>query len=214
VAIHGITDDMVRDAAGAAEVLVRFLEFCGPDAILIAHNAPFDISFLGCELDRTEIPFPGNTVLDTVDIFHRLYPGLTSYSLLSLVQHFRIAAVQQHRALADAEFVRLLFLLAAPKMAAVSSLAGLAESFDTLSVRDWRAGKPSLPPAFEPLDRAIRDRLRVRIEYGTPPLPRVIQPQAVYALNSKLYINAHCEKADGERTFRLDRIAAFEVIGG
>ena len=45
IPIHGITDNMVAGADTADNVLLRFGEFCG-DAILIAHNAPFDLSFL------------------------------------------------------------------------------------------------------------------------------------------------------------------------
>ena len=46
IAVHHIGNSMVLNAPKAAGVLERFVEFIG-DAVLVAHNAPFDISFVG-----------------------------------------------------------------------------------------------------------------------------------------------------------------------
>ncbi len=109
IEIHGITDEMVKDAPTVKPVLTDFFKFCGKETILIAHNAPFDISFVGCELRRAELNSVDNPVLDTVDIYKKLFPELPSYSLLNIVRHFEIAQSQEHRALSDAMFVFELF---------------------------------------------------------------------------------------------------------
>jgi len=139
IKIHHITDSDVADAPLAGEVMKNFIQFCGPDSILIAHNAPFDISFVGCELDRAEMRFGDNFVLDTADIFRRYFPSLASYSLLSLAQHFSIVDIQSHRALDDAVIVQRLFEIAAPKLGDVKKISDLGNIISTYKMDDWRA---------------------------------------------------------------------------
>jgi len=55
----------------------------------------------------------------------------------------------------------------------------------------------------------------VRIEYASqskPPSSRIVRPTTAYALGSRIYINAWCERNRGERTFRLDRIVRYEIL--
>jgi DNA polymerase-3 subunit epsilon len=213
--IHGITDTMVAEAPMVATVLKNFLDFCGADSILIAHNAPFDISFLSCELDRIGLAFPENLVLDTVDIYHRLYPELESYSLLALVTGFGIAQTQQHRALEDARLVRRLFVKAIERFGSIRSVEELRSSFTIATLADWPGLVKELPAEFGELNRALKENLRVEITYQPESKPahnRVIRPKQVCFLGSTFYINAFCERARAERTFRLDRIEAFRVL--
>ncbi len=215
IGVHGITDDMVADAPPAKPVLERFMDFCGNDSILIAHHAPFDISFISCELDRAGLAFPENPVLDTVDIYRRLYRGLESYSLLSLVNRFDIARSQEHRALADAHLVRYLFLRAVPRYGHIAGLKELTSTFAAFTISGWPGLIGELPPEFGEMDRALENNLRVEITYRSPtkpPADRVILPRQVYLVGSALYISAYCEQAGAERTFRLDRIERFTVL--
>ncbi|MFQ6008405.1 MAG: exonuclease domain-containing protein [Candidatus Zixiibacteriota bacterium] len=213
--IHGITDEMVADAPTVRSVLKQFIEFCGDDAILIAHNAPFDISFLSCELDRVGLIFPHNLILDTVDIYHRLYPELESYSLLALVTIFDIAKTQEHRALEDAHLVRRLFIKAIERFGSIGSLEEFKSLFTTATLADWPGLVKELPTEFGELNRALKDNLRVEITYQPESKPahnRVIRPKQVCFLGSTFYIYAYCERARAERTFRLDRIETFRVL--
>lgn len=95
-----ISDDMVRDAPGADEVMPKFFAFVGKH-ILVGHNALFDMNFLydaclrcGCILE--------NDYVDTLRIARNLLPQLESHSLASLVQYFEIVQDHAHRAEADA----------------------------------------------------------------------------------------------------------------
>jgi len=215
IRIHGITDKMVIDAPFAEDILPKFMSFCGTDSVLIAHNAPFDISFVGCELERFELDFGNNIILDTVDLFKRYFPDLASYSLLALARHFSIAESQEHRAFGDAALVHKLFELIAPKIGNIKNKSDLSHVASIYSMADCRAQKTDLPEEHAELNRALNEKLRVRIEYTTPsnePTIRVIRPENFYHLGQVFYINAFCERAWGERTFRLDRIGEYHVL--
>ncbi|HVQ36334.1 MAG TPA: exonuclease domain-containing protein [Pyrinomonadaceae bacterium] len=113
IALTGITNEMVKQAPLFAEVAPQWLEFV-QDAVLIAHNALFDTSFLNHEIARV---FPGNRMINpnlcTVLLARRTVPGLTNYRLDTVADHFSIPIFDRHRAgsdaLATAEvFIRIL----------------------------------------------------------------------------------------------------------
>ncbi len=214
IRIHGITDSMVQGAPVASTVMEQFREFCG-EAVLVAHHSLFDISFVACELQRAGMTFGPNPILDTIDLHQRQTPGLRSYSLLSLVEHFKIAKSQEHRALADAEFVRQLVMKATPLLVGINSEQEMRDSLTVLTMASWSQQEAVLPTEFAPLQKAIEAGLRVRIDYtsnGLPPSSRVIRPTTAYRLGSRVYLNAWCERSRAERTFRLDRILSHELI--
>ena len=213
--IHGITNAMVANKETVGPVLNKFIQFCGPDAILIAHNAPFDISFLSCELERTGLKFNDNVILDTVDIARRFYPQLPSYSLLSLARHFEIAAFQDHRALSDALLVWNLFIEMSSEIPPVNNLTDFKKILTTYTMYQWKTEQKELPEEYEPISRAIKNKLSMEIIYtasGKPPQSRIIWPISVQYLGTFFYIIAFCEKAKAERTFRLDRIEHFILL--
>lgn len=98
--VTGITDDMVADAPNMGEALVAFKKYIG-DAVLAAHNAPFDMSFVNKHGDDNDIVFD-NECLDTVPLFRRALKGHRSYSLGKLAVDLGIAH-RHHRALDDAQ---------------------------------------------------------------------------------------------------------------
>ena len=61
--LTGITSSMVATAPRIEAVLPSFLEFAR-GAVLVAHNAPFDISFLKAACRAADYEWPGNQVLD------------------------------------------------------------------------------------------------------------------------------------------------------
>jgi len=110
VALTGITNEMVREAPVFAEVVPRWLEFAS-DAILVAHNAPFDTNFLNHEVARV---YPGhrmvNSHLCTVTLSRRAVPGLPNYRLDTIAEHFSIPIYSRHRAGSDALATAEIFL--------------------------------------------------------------------------------------------------------
>ncbi|OEG00438.1 PolC-type DNA polymerase III [Vulcanibacillus modesticaldus] len=100
--ITGITDDMVKGAPLLDEALPRFRDFIG-DAILVVHNARFDIGFLNIGFKKIGAKELNNPVIDTVELARLLYPKMKNYKLNTLCKHFKIELVNHHRALNDAE---------------------------------------------------------------------------------------------------------------
>lgn len=102
-ALTGITDAAVAQAPRLSAVLPGFLEFLG-DAVLVAHNAPYDVGFLSaaCALHGHEWPAP--RVLDTARLarvtLHR--DEVRNCKLATLAAHFGSSVTPTHRALDDA----------------------------------------------------------------------------------------------------------------
>jgi len=107
--IHGITDDMVKNAPPPRKALSDFLEFV-EDTVLLAHNAPFDLRFVKAETKRHGLPFGARTTIDTLPLARRWFPGSKRHNLSALAAHLELPAARAHRALADAQRVRLVFL--------------------------------------------------------------------------------------------------------
>lgn len=103
VALTGITDAMLVAAPPIEQVLPSFLEFLG-DAVLVAHNAPFDVGFLKAACRRHAYAWPGNEVVDTVTLARRATTKeeAPNKKLATLARAFGTVVTPNHRALDDA----------------------------------------------------------------------------------------------------------------
>ena len=103
--LTGITTAMVESAPPVAAVLPAFLEFAGfgPDTVLVAHNAPFDVAFLKAACASQGVRWPSPAVLDTLWLARRLVPRgeVGNHRLGTLARVFG-AQAPTHRALDDA----------------------------------------------------------------------------------------------------------------
>jgi DNA polymerase-3 subunit epsilon len=101
--ITGIRTRQVRGAPRIDRVLPAFLRFA-EGAVLVAHNARFDIGFVDAELTRLHGQRLAAPVLDTVALARRLLAGrLTSMGLATLAERFDTRVRPCHRALPDAQ---------------------------------------------------------------------------------------------------------------
>jgi DNA polymerase-3 subunit epsilon len=101
-ALTGISNDMIRKASPATEVMSALAEFVG-DIPLVAHNASFDSKFLDAEWlrinQRRQQEFACSMLLA-----RRIYPAAPEHKLGTLIRHLELpSAARHHRALADAE---------------------------------------------------------------------------------------------------------------
>ncbi len=108
--LTGITDDDVADAPELDEVMMELLPYLD-GAVLVAHNALFDLGFLQRALIESGYePFDGR-VLDTLEFLRFLYPGLPSLSLGRASGMLGVEHMQHHRADSDAQATANVWLL-------------------------------------------------------------------------------------------------------
>jgi DNA polymerase III epsilon subunit family exonuclease len=109
--LTGISNDMVRQAPVFAELAPRWLDFVS-DSVLVAHNAPFDTSFLNHEISRV---YPGHRMINphlcTVRLCRRVLPELGNHRLDTIASHFSIPIVSRHRAGSDALATAEIFIM-------------------------------------------------------------------------------------------------------
>lgn len=106
--LTGITDEMVKDAPSQSEAVGAFLEFAG-DNVLVAHNAPFDTSFIAkaCEDMGREYNY---TSIDTVAISRAILTDIKNCKLDTVAKFLRLGDFNHHRATDDAEMLARIFI--------------------------------------------------------------------------------------------------------
>lgn len=106
--LTGITDDMVKDAPSQSEAVSAFLEFAG-DNVLVAHNAPFDTSFIAkaCEDMGRKYNY---TSIDTVAISRAILTDIKNCKLDTVAKFLRLGDFNHHRATDDAEMLARIFI--------------------------------------------------------------------------------------------------------
>jgi DNA polymerase-3 subunit epsilon len=107
VHVHGIGSEALASAptfAEIAEPIGRILD----GAVLVAHGATWDVSFLEAEMQRAQRPYPIPFYIDTLQLSRRTF-ALAKHSLDSLAAHFGIDRSRAHRADADVTALRTVF---------------------------------------------------------------------------------------------------------
>jgi DNA polymerase III epsilon subunit family exonuclease len=159
-ALTGLSDRQLRGAPGPAAAVARFLAFAG-DAVLVAHNARFDLAFLDRETERLTGSRIASPVVDTVSLARRLLAGRVPRASLAQLSYFVGTSVQPcHRALPDAQATAevLLALIGLAQERGARSVADLVALAATRTRRVWdkrhlAAGAPTRPGVYLFRDR-------------------------------------------------------------
>ncbi len=150
--IHGLSEEFLSDKPVFGAIAEDFLSFVD-GAVLIAHNANFDMRFLNAELAALDRPnLPGDKVLDTIALARRKISG-AQYSLDALCRRFDIdlSAREKHGALLDAELLAEVYLelIGGRQPGLVLASAGEAEVAIEPSERKARPPRLHAPTAEE-----------------------------------------------------------------
>src|ERR687885_8570 len=159
-ALTGLRDHQLRGAPSEATAVRRFLAFAG-DAVLVAHNARFDLAFLDRETERLTGARLAGPVVDTVGLARRLLAGRTPRAgLAALAQFVGTAARPCHRALPDAQATAeiLLVLIGLAQERGATTVADLCELAaprvrKIYSKRSLAFGAPASPGVYFFRDR-------------------------------------------------------------
>lgn len=163
--LTGITTAMVVGAPRIGSVLPSFLEFAR-GAVLVAHNAPFDVGFLKAAAAETGHAWPGFPVVDTVRLARRVVTRdeAPNHKLSTLAALFHATTTPEHRALADARATvdvlhALLSRLAPLGITHLEDLATAADAVpsDIRRKRHLADGLPDAPGVY--LFRGPRDEV-------------------------------------------------------
>ena len=109
--VHGLDDAFLADKPVFAAIVEDCLAFLG-DAMLVIHNAQFDLGFLNAEFDRLDRPrLTEDRAIDTVQLARRRFPG-APVSLDALCKRFGVdnTARTRHGALLDAELLAEIYV--------------------------------------------------------------------------------------------------------
>ncbi|MCP8895846.1 DNA polymerase III subunit epsilon [Shinella daejeonensis] len=162
LAVHGITDEFLKDKPTFADVAEEILDFFG-DARWVAHNATFDMGFVNAELDRIGLPpISGERVTDTLALARRKHP-MGPNSLDALCRRYGIdnSHRERHGALLDSELLAEVYIeMLGGRQAALG--LGMSDNGRKLPVEEEDgifaplATRPRpLSPRLSPQDRAL-----------------------------------------------------------
>lgn len=102
--VHGIFATALEDAPSFAQIAPRVASLL-TGAVLVAHGASWDVSFIVAEMARAGSPFPIPFYVDTLNLSRRTF-GLKRHSLDALRAHFELDTARAHRADADVAALR------------------------------------------------------------------------------------------------------------
>jgi DNA polymerase III epsilon subunit family exonuclease len=211
-AVSGITDEEVAGAPTFGEVAQMVLDFV-EDSAIVAHNAPFDLSFLSRELEICGYSAITSVVIDTLALARHCY-RFPSNSLGSVARFLGLEICGEHRALADVVTTRgiLELFLADLVERGVTTLGQLMEAQGGRIGVHRREVAPLPPQIEEALEGEGKLLLRYVSAQGEETV-RMVTPLFVEAYGGYLYLVAFCHLRHEQRSFRLDRIVEMGLRG-
>ncbi|WEX77411.1 DNA polymerase III subunit epsilon [Sinorhizobium numidicum] len=164
LAVHGITDEFLKDKPCFADAVEEILDFFG-DARWVAHNATFDVAFINAEFARLGLPPIGiDRVTDTLALARRKHP-MGPNSLDALCRRYGIdnSHRAQHGALLDSELLAEVYIeMIGGRQAALglvtSQMGGLTIEADDAPIIIVQRKRP-LPPRLTEVEIAAHAAL-------------------------------------------------------
>ena len=219
IAIHGITNSMVKDAPERAEVLKSFSDFIDGKALL-AHNALFDIGFLAQNYSELNLPFTSNDVYCSVKLSRKTFSSFPSHKLSFLVKKLGIPLENHHRAFDDAVaclkvFIKGLTQMEEDDLNNKTKTSFIKESYQ-LNFKDFAQKSFSgLSTHHNTLKKSLRDGNLIQIKYNGGSQKnkfRPIRPISVIPRPQGLSLYAHCLQTDHFKFYLLKKIPEIKKL--
>jgi DNA polymerase-3 subunit epsilon len=199
--VNGLHDGDVQSAPPFATIAERVLAWTD-GAILVCHNAPFDLGFLEAEFSRLKLHWQPACVIDTLEIARRHY-NFDSNSLPAVADRLGIETQQAHRALGDAHTTFQVLRC---------FQRGLASQGREVTARYYpaqaQAHEVILPPEIQDALAQNKEVIITYIDAKGKETIRKITPLGVQVVYGSVYLSAYCHLRQAERNFRLDRVLA------
>lgn len=209
-AIHGITDAMVADRPAFKGIAARLTAFLS-GAVLVAHNARFDLSFVTYELRRAGLEPSIPAAVDSLALARKHF-HFSSNSLPNIATALEIPLGTRHRAMADVLILKAVFEIFLEAL----SRSGVLTLEQLFAAQGGPTGAPDpaesvLPPEIEEA-MAGRKRLFVRyVDADGSHTERWVSPIHIEFLRDNVYLRGYCHLRQDERSFRLDRIVELRL---
>ena len=203
--VNGLTEADLADAPLFADIAGQVKPLL-EDAVIVCHNAPFDLGFVNSEFIRLGQKFPPVEVIDTLQLARQHF-DFASNSLQSIGEALMIDRSGAHRALADVLTTREVLNHFLVKLKHLP----MDELVDLYSPPAAATAALDLPPLIQ---EAFSSKKRLFIRYVDKKgreTQRWITPKQVLALDDYIYVSAHCHLRDEDRSFRLDRITEMKL---
>jgi len=203
--VNGLCDEDVCQAPLFTEIADEVLSRID-GAVLVCHNAPFDLSFLDVELSCLGFSWQPAGVIDTLEIARRYY-NFYSNSLAAVAYSLGIETPQAHRALGDALTTFQVFHHFHRSLA--GQVGDLISSYHPAQAQMLDV---VLPPEIQ--EALVRNRAVVitYIDAKDEETTRMVTPLRIRFVNGVTYMVAFCHLRQAERSFRLDRIVSIGEI--
>ncbi|RME48310.1 MAG: WYL domain-containing protein [Chloroflexi bacterium] len=208
-AVNRISDYMVANAPRFRDLMDEVLALLD-GAVIVAHNAPFDLGFVNHELHLAWQAPLQNPVVDTLAIARKAY-RFPSNSLDALTRRLGLLHPQQHRALGDALAVKHLMWWMADNLQA----RGVRTVGDLLEIQRGRQpGTPMEAHIPADLQEAIGQGCSMVLRYQSRDgfvTNRRVDPIRIDERRGTQYLVAYCHLRQAERSFRIDRILEIKI---
>lgn len=215
--LTGITDEMVAGAPKEYEAVKAFLDFCGDNAVVVAHNAGFDTSFIKAAAEKNSLPYT-LTHIDTLAISRGMFPQLAKHKLDTVAKHLKLGDFNHHRACDDAMMLARIFQVMLTKLSEeykISDTSQISEALPRPSFKSYKyyhqillvKNQLGLKNLYKLISKSHIDYF-----YKKPLLPR----SELVKLRDGLIIGSACEAGelyrailDGKNREELKQIASF-----
>lgn len=217
-AIHGISNEMVKDSPPLEKIINQFLNF-SEDCVYIAHNAKFDLGHIIFALHKLNIKLPNNHVFCSCDFMRKCYRGaIDNFRLSTLSEHFSIPLINHHRALDDALACLIIFakgVSANKNVSEAKRRETLAHAFQ-FALGDFNdKNKVIIPKHLTDMIIAIEEKIDLEIVYKGGSLKgqlRTVTPQSIIPMPLGPILYARCHIENIHKSFVLSKISDLRLL--